>query len=253
MASPTSDEPHTGDSRGAFARVAQEILDTAERVTTTVENGIQGLFSATTNMASNNEGNVGGQQGHLMDEDASNEFSQQDYDAMVREQLEGSPLQGMAEQVLGGILQGQNGPTTFKEQVDAFRYAINWTEPLLTSIIGFQVVMFLLTLWVSRRGRSMEVRLILMVLVGALVKGAQRLNSYGAQHWEKVATQNYFDQGGIFMTILVCAPLLVDCFIMLACFLREAASLLVQVKTAEIKKKRKQDKAGAANNKKKNS
>ncbi|GKY93928.1 hypothetical protein MPSEU_000359700 [Mayamaea pseudoterrestris] len=247
MASP-SNEQQGGDSRGAFARVAQEILDTAERVTATVENGIQGLFSGSTNMA---EGNINGQQNDLMDEDASNEFSQQDYEAMVREQLDGSPLQGMAEQVLGGILQGQAGPTTFKEQVDAFLYAINWTEPLLLSIIGFQIIMFILTLWVSRRGRSMEARLVLMVFVGALVKSAQRFNSYGAQHWNKVATQNYFDQGGIFMTILLCAPLLVDCFIMLVCFLREAASLLVQVKTAEIKKKRKQEKAGATNNKKK--
>ena len=124
----------------------------------------------------------------------------------------------------------------------------------MLGIIGFQLFIFLLTLWVSRRGRSMEARLGLMVGIGAIVKGAQRLNAYGANHWEQVATQNYFDQGGIFMTILLCAPLLIDCFIMLVCFLREAVSLLIQVKTAEIKQKRKQTKDDAAKNssKKKN-
>jgi hypothetical protein len=140
------------------------------------------------------------------------------------------------------------------ENIIAFRHAIDWTEPLLLSLLAFQVVMFLLALWVSRRGRRLELRLLLMLVIGGIVRGAQHLNSYGAQHWQSIATQNYFDQGGVFMSILLCTPLLIDCFMMLLCFLKEAASLLVQVKTAEIKTKRKQeqaDKVKSASRKKK--
>ena len=96
----------TADGSGSvFARVAQELLDSAERVTTTLEHGMQVFFSG--QQASSDT--VPPEQ--FMDEEASFqdnvEFSQLDYETMIREQVEGSPLEGMAEQVLGGIMKGQ--------------------------------------------------------------------------------------------------------------------------------------------------
>lgn len=253
-----------GNGGGVFVRVAQEILNTAERMTTTMEEGLQTLFAG-----SAPSGDKSHEQGFesLANNDDEIVFTEEDYEKIVREQLDGSPLPGIAEQVIGDIMEGQVcgasvqtaannsmlyrsltvmitpqiGPKNLSERLNAFRHAINWTEPLLLGIIGFQIFMFLVTLWVSRRGRSMEARLAVMVFIAAIVKCAQRINSYAAQRWEQIATQNYFDQGGIFMSILFCAPLLIDCFIMLVFFLREAASLLVQVKTAELKKKKKQN------------
>lgn len=63
------------------------------------------------------------------------------------------------------------------------------------------------------------------------------LNQYGSKHWEDFATQNYFDEGGIFVCIMVSAPIVFVSFLMLIAYLREAGQLLVQVKRAEIKQK----------------
>jgi hypothetical protein len=81
-----------------------------------------------------------------------------------------------------------------------------------------------------------------MLLIAGLVRCAEYINSLASQHWESFATQNYFDERGIFVAIMFCTPLLLDSLIMLLMFLREAGQLLVQVKTAEFKKRGRQAK-----------
>jgi hypothetical protein len=98
--------------------------------------------------------------------------------------------------------------------------------------------MFLLCLAASRKGVGVAPRLTLMVFTGILVRSAEWLNGFGDRNWEKYCTQNYFDRGGIFIGIMLCGPLLVNCLIMLMMFVREAGQLLVQVKTTEFKKKK---------------
>jgi hypothetical protein len=77
-----------------------------------------------------------------------------------------------------------------------------------------------------------------MVLIVILVKSAEYLNQIAGEQWESFATQNYFDDRGIFIAIMFSSPLLLDSFIMLVMFLREAGQLLILVKTEELKKKR---------------
>ena len=126
---------------------------------------------------------------------------------------------------------------------DAFRTAITWSEPFIVGLLTFQVFIFLCTIYVCRKDVSLAPRIILMVLIAALVRSAEYLNGWAARSWEEWGiTQNYFDPRGIFVSIFLCAPLLVDSFIMLIAFLRESSTLLVQVKTAELKQKRKQKK-----------
>ena len=100
--------------------------------------------------------------------------------------------------------------------------------------------MFLVMIYISRPGRNMAPRFLYMAVVYSLVRLAERLNQYASQHWQDWAiTQNYFDEKGIFVSILLCAPLLVDSFIMLVLFLREASQLLVQVKRQQLAQKKK--------------
>jgi hypothetical protein len=142
------------------------------------------------------------------------------------------------------IYNSQVGPQTPREHFDAFRQAIAWSEPFILALAAFQLVMFVLCLWASRRDAGLTYRVVLMLLIAVLVKSAEYLNQTAGEHWESFATQNYFDDRGIFVAIMFCAPLLLDSFIMLAMFLREAGQLLVQVKRAEIKKKRQPAKEG---------
>lgn len=124
------------------------------------------------------------------------------------------------------------------EHFHAFRSAITWDEPFILSLLAFHVVMFLLCYWASRKNRGIAARCTVMVLVGALVRGAQYINDFAASRWESFATQNYFDKNGVFIGIMFCGPLFLNCFMMLILSLREASQLLVEVKTMEIKRKR---------------
>jgi hypothetical protein len=99
--------------------------------------------------------------------------------------------------------------------------------------------MFILSLAVSRRDGALTPRVCLLVFIGIVVRSAERLNSLGSQHWKSFATQDYFDSRGIFVGIMLCGPLLLDCLMMLFMFLSEASTLLVQVKKEELKHKKK--------------
>jgi transmembrane protein 18 len=134
----------------------------------------------------------------------------------------------------------QASPQSPLEHFHAFRHAISWSEPFILCLLAFQVFMFCSSIYVSRKERGLTLRLIVMISIAALVRGAESLNHWASRHWAQFATQNYFDKKGIFVSVMVCAPLLLDSLIMLLFFLREASQLLVQVKTAQLKKQRKQ-------------
>jgi len=104
------------------------------------------------------------------------------------------------------------------------------------------VAMFFLCLWASSRQRTLTPRLAVLMLVGGLVRGGEYLNRIGAKHWKQFATQNYFDSRGVFCSIMLATPLLIDSFIMLCLLIRESAQLLVQVKRQEIKQRQKKKK-----------
>ncbi len=85
--------------------------------------------------------------------------------------------------------------------------------------------------------------MVFMVLIGIIVRLAERLNNLGASRWRDFATQNYFDRNGIFMGIMVCAPLLFVCFGMLISMIKEASDLLVDVKKMKLQATQKQKKS----------
>ena len=126
-----------------------------------------------------------------------------------------------------------------KDHFDAFRYAITWSEPFIMGLIAFHAFAFLATVFVTRR-HGMVPRLILLTVMAGIVRSAEWLNAYGAKNWETFATQNYFDNNGIFISIMISAPLLLMSFFMLISYLREASTLLVEVKRHELKGKQKQ-------------
>lgn len=133
----------------------------------------------------------------------------------------------------------QIGPQTPREHFDAFRSAITWSENFILGLIAFQVLMFVLSLAVSRRDGPLTPRVCVLLFIGIVVRSAERLNSLGSQHWKSFATQDYFDSRGVFVGIMLCGPLLLDCLMMLFMFLREASTLVVQVKKEELKRKKK--------------
>jgi transmembrane protein 18 len=132
------------------------------------------------------------------------------------------------------------------ESLQAFRSAITWSEPFILSIILFQAIMFALTVYVAKYNSNLGPRLGMMVLIAVIVKGSEYLNLYGSDNWESFCTQNYFDAQGVFMSVMVCAPLLVYSFIMLCFYLRETSQLLIQFKRMQLKQQRRNQSAAEA-------
>lgn len=218
-----------------FGKIADDLIDAHEQVYTQVVKGASDLFGK------DGRGGALNSPGSKMD---SEDIYVDGLDDMR------SPLEGIADSVIGDIFESQVGPQTPLEHIDAFRSAINWSEPFVRYLIVFQAIAFMSTVYVCKSKNSI-LRFVFLVSISVIVKSAEYLNRYGAANWESFATQNYFDHRGIFLGIMLSAPLLTYSFIMLISFVREATGLLVDVKKMEMKqKRRKESKASKAKKKK---
>jgi hypothetical protein len=81
---------------GVFGKIANEILEAAERVATRIEEGISVLSSGKLPDATNEDADTGG-----------DPIMTQEEDLVMDDYLDGSPLEGIANSVLGDIMGGQ--------------------------------------------------------------------------------------------------------------------------------------------------
>lgn len=223
--------------------IGNEVVEASEQVATRLEEGLNILLGD--NADGSPPGDAASSQINMEDlEDLDLDgLTEEQIQQLIQDQMmEGSPLEGIAESVMGDIMSRNVAPSSPMEHFQAFRAAINWSETFILSLIAFQALMFMICLWVSRSSRGLTPRICVMLFIAALVRSAETLNGYGNRNWERFATQNYFDKRGIFVGIMLCGPLLLDSFMMLVAFVLEASQLLVQVKRDELRRKSKADK-----------
>mmetsp|Transcript_85 Transcript_85/g.244 ORF Transcript_85/g.244 Transcript_85/m.244 type:complete len:239 (-) Transcript_85:13-729(-) len=149
---------------------------------------------------------------------------------------EGSTLFDTANEVLKDVFSQSVGPETFREKIAAFSSAITWEETFIRCLLGMHVVLAILAIIFSRK-KSFEGQVILFAIIAGLVYFSEKLNTYGQHHWKEFATQNYFDDQGIFAGTMFAGPLLTICLCMVIDMVREASNLLIVVKRKEIKLK----------------
>lgn len=147
-------------------------------------------------------------------------------------------VESVEADILDVAKKSARAPKTVREQLEAFATAVNWKEPLLRSLLAGHIALWIL--FVTTR-RKPSVQFALFVTVTGLVAVAEPLNTYCRGRWRDFATQNYFDERGVFAGTIYCAPLLALGMVMMFNFLIQAAQLLVQVKrrqiTQELKRK----------------
>lgn len=218
-----------------MASLWKQLSEDMERVAQVVEDGAKFMMGETDHMG---DATSDSRTPNSVEYDGDNEDANLDSMADIADSY-GSPLMGMADSVMSDIMSNQVGPQTSKEHIQAFAAAIRWTEPFIQSVIAFHVLVIVLAVAVSRKG-SLYGRMGLMLVVGIIVRLAERLNAMGASRWREFSTQNYFDKNGIFMGIMVCAPLLLVCLLMLVSIIWEAQQMLLDVKKMKINKQTKQ-------------
>lgn len=148
----------------------------------------------------------------------------------------GDFIEGISASVLAGAAANSTGaPEGLRENALAFYHAVDWRERWIQGLLAAHAATWTV-FFVFRR--SVEVQTGLFFGVCACVAAAERLNALGRAHWRRFATQNYFDERGVFAATVLCAPLLALSFCMLLNFVSLAAALLVDVKRRELKKHR---------------
>lgn len=146
-------------------------------------------------------------------------------------------VESVEADVLDFAKKSARAPETVRDHLEAFATAVNWKEPWLRSLLAGHIALWIL--FVTTR-RKPSVQLALFVTVTGLVAVAEPLNTYCRSRWRDFATQNYFDERGVFAGTIYCAPLLALGMVMMFNFLIQAAHLLVQVKRCQITQELKQ-------------
>ncbi|GFR48364.1 hypothetical protein Agub_g10254, partial [Astrephomene gubernaculifera] len=119
----------------------------------------------------------------------------------------------------------------FLHVLQGFINAINWREPWIIAILVFHGIL-LLTALTTRKRTTLQA--IMFASAAGTIYVSERLNRLGGQHWERFATQNYFDPSGVFMSAVVSGPLLLVLLIVLVNYLISCAGMLIQAKKREL-------------------
>ena len=145
------------------------------------------------------------------------------------------------------------GPQNRWENLQAFGAAVNWREPFILSLLAFHILTIVTCYYVRKYG-SMASRLVLLGIIAVLVRSAEWINKICYTRWHLFATQNYFDQRGIFASIFFSSPLLLFAFSMLVSYLMEARQLIRELQRMKLQvHKMKREKTQKANTIKKGS
>mmetsp|Transcript_54543 Transcript_54543/g.97397 ORF Transcript_54543/g.97397 Transcript_54543/m.97397 type:complete len:170 (+) Transcript_54543:84-593(+) len=141
---------------------------------------------------------------------------------------------GSVEEALKSALFGEHRYTqSFWEDVQAFAHAVDWWSDLwIFGLFSFEAIILMLILW---NRRSWERLAAIFMLNTAILYFAERLNSIARAHWKAFSTQDYFDDQGVFASVLLGLPLLFCQFLIVGFLLREAASGVIAVKRMELR------------------
>ncbi|BES88430.1 Transmembrane protein 18 [Nesidiocoris tenuis] len=119
----------------------------------------------------------------------------------------------------------------------AFLEAIEWKDPLLIGIIFFHVAVTFTALTTRNHGNF---QLILFITLLLLVYFSENINEVASHHWRSISRQKYFDSNGMFISLIFSVPILLNCMVMMASWLWQSSELMVQLKSAQLKQRRKQ-------------
>mmetsp|Transcript_7760 Transcript_7760/g.14758 ORF Transcript_7760/g.14758 Transcript_7760/m.14758 type:complete len:144 (-) Transcript_7760:3240-3671(-) len=116
-------------------------------------------------------------------------------------------------------------PHTLTEHFQAFTTAVDFSEPFVVCCLAFDcffIITVLLSLcrpWLQRP-----------VFFGALVLAwsLEWVNNLCANNWKILTKQNYFDKQGLFLTVMVGAPLLVGAILILLALTCSGVMLLFE-------------------------
>ncbi|PIK40861.1 putative transmembrane protein [Apostichopus japonicus] len=111
---------------------------------------------------------------------------------------------------------------------------VDWSERWLQALLVFHILCFVATI-LTRFYTNIQAFLFIALL--AIVFFAETINQYAALNFKHFSRLQYFDSGGLFISLVLCLPILLNCFVMLIFWLYRAGTMLVKVKKAKLKQR----------------
>ena len=121
---------------------------------------------------------------------------------------------------------------------------MDWSERWIQCVLGFHVVTLALALLLRK---SETAQMMLFFVCMCLAFGAERINTLARENWKKFSTQDYFDEKGLFISVVFSGPLLCILIVVLVNFLFIMTGVMIKVKRAELKKRSKGGGGGKKN------
>ncbi|KAI5705107.1 hypothetical protein M8J76_016473 [Diaphorina citri] len=113
---------------------------------------------------------------------------------------------------------------------------LDWQDPWIIGLVSFHVFITLTTF--STRNNS-NIQIVLFVVLLLLVYFSENLNEFAHNNWRSFARHEYFDEKGMFISIVFSIPLLLNCMILVALWLYQSSQLMIHLKKAQLKQMKK--------------
>ncbi len=149
-----------------------------------------------------------------------------------------SDMLGAAGQQIRREISHKTGQQSAADVFQGFIHAVNWSEPLVLGIACWHIA--LVTIAFLTRNHTLTHAFVFVCLC-ALVLLAEPINTAGQAWWRSFASQNYFDDRGVFISLMISLPTVLLLIGMLINMVRTAGDLLVQAKAAELRAKRRRE------------
>eukprot|EP01023_Acetabularia_acetabulum_P057581 TRINITY_DN6717_c0_g4_i1.p1 TRINITY_DN6717_c0_g4~~TRINITY_DN6717_c0_g4_i1.p1 ORF type:complete len:181 (+),score=11.55 TRINITY_DN6717_c0_g4_i1:39-545(+) len=157
-----------------------------------------------------------------------------------------APLEHAFQDVQQQISQFMNEQQqSFRDATLGFFYAIDWTEPWIIAILVTHALLLILVL-IFRK--NIQIQSVLFCFMMLIVFGAQKLNELGQKNWEQFSKQDYFDDHGFFISMVVSMPMIVVMLLVVINYLISVSKLLVKMKRQQLRHQMRQRAEGATAN-----
>lgn len=117
------------------------------------------------------------------------------------------------------------------QQFLLFFQSIEWTEPWLIALCCFHLLLTLLTL-ITRKKPTFQAILFLFLLI--LIFLSEQLNIVAAENWQLYSKHQYFDQDGMFISLMFSCPLLFNCLLMVANWLMISSEMMTSLRRFQL-------------------
>ncbi|XP_025090419.1 transmembrane protein 18-like [Pomacea canaliculata] len=115
--------------------------------------------------------------------------------------------------------------------------SIDWSEPWFLGLGAFHLICIAATV-LTRNHASIQGIIFAFYLV--IVGCSEYINEFAANHWKVFARQQYFDSNGLFISVVMSVPLLINCIVIVVIWLKTSASLMAAIRTKQLQQKQAQ-------------